>query len=109
MNKQRWIVIGLAALTILGSASGWIYNAVKPDPNPNTISTTELDNLQISFLKQYGTSATVSQIIIPKEYEVAWKGADGSQNVSVNIGGVWCQIASIPASTAVTPPVTTTP
>jgi hypothetical protein len=106
MKRQKWLIIGLSVLVVLGSASGWIYSFVKPDPNKTT--QTEINNLQVSFMKQYGTSATITEMINPKIYEVAWKGSDGSQNVSVNIGGVWCQIANVPA-TSTTPPITTTP
>ena len=94
--NQKWLIIILVVLVVLGIASGWVYNAVKSGPQKP--SSTELNNLQISFMKQYGTSATVNEMINPKIFEVAWTGSDGSKNVSVNIGGVWCQIASVPVA-----------
>lgn len=94
MKKQNWLVIGLIALVVLGSASGWVYDAVKTTKP----SQAELYNLQLSFTKQYPTG-TVEQMITPKIYEFAWKDSSGNTNVSVNIGGVWVEIASNPVTT----------
>jgi hypothetical protein len=107
VKQQKWLVIVLAILVVLGSASGWIYNLVKVDPQKP--SQTELNNLQISFMKTYGTSATVTEMINPKIYEVAWTGSDGSKNVSINVGGVWALLASIPNSSTTTTPSKITP
>ena len=103
MKQFRWYLIGLAILLLLGSLGLGVYNFVKPNSDPPTNA--ELTSLQISFMKTYGTSATVTQIISdPKTYEIAWKGSDGSSNVSENVGGVWVLIASVPATSTTSSP-----
>lgn len=95
INKALLFIIGtVTTLALIGS--GWIYHALSSD-DKSAITQTELTNLQISFMKQYGVDATISEIIEPKIYEVAWAGSNGSQNISMNVGGVWVLIASIPA------------
>lgn len=96
--KQRTLVIILAVIAVLGSASGWVYHAIA-DKKDLSISQSELMNLQVSFLKQYGSQATITEAINPKIYEVAWTDGQNTKNVSVNIGGVWVLIASVPAPT----------
>ncbi len=98
MKRFKWYLMGLAILLLLGSLGLGVYNFVKPKSDPPTNA--ELTSLQISFMKTYGTSATVTQIISdPKTYEVAWTSSDGSKNVSENVGGVWVEIASTPVTT----------
>ena len=105
--KKHWLVITLAVLVIIGSASGWVYALVKKNDPPAPTSA-EITALQFSFMKQYGTTANVTQIINPQIFEVAWTGADGSKNVSMNVGGIWVLIASQPTVTTPLPPSTTT-
>lgn len=99
--RQRILVIGLAILATLGSASGWAYHAMASKDNFR-MSGSELMGIQVSFLKQYGTQATITEVIIPKIYEVAWTNGQGDKNVSMNVGGVWVLIANSPMTT---PPV----
>ena len=99
VKQFRWYLIGLAILLLLGSLGLGVYNFVKP--KSDTPTNAELTSLQISFMKTYGTSATVTQIISnPKTFEIAWKGSDGSKNVSMNVGGIWVIIANIPTTTS---------
>ncbi len=93
--KSKLILTILIVIAVLGSASGWVYHATT-DKN-NDVTQEELMNLQVSFMQQYGTEAAINEVINPKIYEIAWTGSDGSKNVSMNVGGVWVLIASIPA------------
>ena len=102
MKQQKWLVVILAILVVLGSASGWIYNTVKKPGS--TLSKDEITNLQVSFMKQYGTDASISEGIVPKVYEVAWVAKDGTKNVSMNVGGIWVLIASVPATSTTSSP-----
>ena len=93
--KQKYLIIGLIVLVVLGSASGWVYNFIK---TPHQTPQNEISNLQLSFVKQYGTDASITEMINPKIYEVAWTDKDGNKNVSMNVGGVWVVLVSIPKS-----------
>ena len=101
MKKQNWLKVLLVVISIIFGIVLGAFLQPKLFPS-NKPSQAELGNLQLSFLKQYGTSATINEMISPKIFEVAWKGSDGSQNVSINVGGVWCEIASIPVTTTTT-------
>ncbi len=95
-------VISLIVLIVLGIASGWVYHyfAGNSSVAAPIMSQTELMGLQVSFIKQYGTQANISEVITPKIYEVAWTDGQGGKNVSMNVGGVWVLIANVPASPA---------
>jgi hypothetical protein len=91
-NNIKFIVSIIVVL--LGVSSGWVYNEMKK--SPNSFSTEEINSLQVSFIRQYGTDANITEGIIPKIYEVAWTDKDGNKNVSMNVGGVWVLINSVP-------------
>jgi len=92
--KHSLIIIVVSIIFILGISSGWVYNALQKQSQ--ALSKDEISNLQLSFVKYYGTEANITEGIIPKIYEVAWTDKDGNKNVSMNVGGVWVLIASVP-------------
>ncbi len=111
--KQQLLIRILIVLLVLGTASGWAYHFwgdrnVSGMPQ-QAMSQNELMALQISFIKQYGTQATITEAIVPKIYEVAWTDGQGVKNVSINVGGVWVLIASVSSSPPTSPPTTTPP
>lgn len=95
MKKSKILIISLIVIALLGSSSGWIYHALA-SRQTLSISQNEMIALQFSFLKQYGTQVTITQVIVPKIYEIAWTDSNGDNNISMNIGGVWVLIASTP-------------
>ena len=93
--KQKIIIIILSIVAVLGSSSGWVYHFW----TEKKTSDSELMALQVSFLKQYGSTATVKETISPKIYEIAWSDDKGNNYVSMNVGGVWVVIANNSAPT----------
>jgi hypothetical protein len=98
--KHKVLIISLIVVAILGTASGWVCPIVVkknvPNNDPSVLSADEQMGLQLSFIKQY-PQGTITQALIPKVYEVAWTGENGTRNVSMNVGGVWLLIASVPS------------
>ncbi len=98
--KRKLSIASLVVLGILMVSSGWVYH-FKVSGDTTTIKQDEFMNLQLSFLKQYGNQATITEAITPKIYEIAWTDNQGNKNVSMNVGGVWVLIQSVPTQ----PPV----
>ncbi len=93
--KAKITIVILVIIAVLGSSSGWAYHFWTEKKTTDS----ELLNLQVSFLKQYGNTATVKETISPKIYEIAWADDKGNNYVSMNVGGVWVIIANTPAPT----------
>lgn len=93
MSRRVWVIQVLVLVLAAAAVSGWAISRESGDDR--SISKEESMNLQLSFMKQYGTDATITQLISPKIYEAMWT-KDGNTNVSVNFGGVWVTVASTP-------------
>ena len=70
--------------------SGWIYNYVRSENDKRAL---ELATMSNGFVQQYGTAATIKQLIIPeKVYAALWEDSEKIQHVSWNIGGLWVEV-----------------
>ena len=97
VKKIVWIIVGIVVAIALVS-SGWVYNVIR------THRADELSNLRSTFIQQYGTEATINMLVSPKKvYAVSWTSADGYNNISWNIGGIWLTVYSIPPTADTTP------
>lgn len=92
VRKLIWIPLVVIAAICLAS-SGFIYNALRE--NSQSANSNELANLQVTFLQQYGSDATIKQLVCPdKVYAAAWTSSDGATHISWNIGGLWVTVYS---------------
>ncbi len=93
--KRILLIVLLTTILIIFTASGWVYNIwVK---NAQLIESQEMATIQASFVQQYGSGATINQLVAPdKVYAAAWTDGDGLSHVSWNIGGVWAVIWTSP-------------
>lgn len=87
-RKILWIVIGVVVL-LATISSGWVYNLVSKN------NQLEMVALQATFVQQYGSQATIKQLVSPnKVYAALWTDSEGVSHVSWNIGGFWCVVWS---------------
>ena len=92
IKKILWIVVGVIILIVFTS-SGWVYNIV--NKNNQLLKSSEMANLQTTFVQQYGGEAAIKQLVSPdKVYAALWSDADGISHVSWNIGGLWVTVYS---------------
>ncbi len=99
-RKILWIVVGVI-LVIMLTGSGWVYNIVKS--NSLLIQNNEMATLQTTFVQQYGSQASIKQLVAPeKVYAALWTDANGDSHISWNIGGMWAVLWS--CSSKVTSP-----
>lgn len=89
--QKKTILITMAVIVLVAvSSSGWVYNII------HASRVNELTVLNNTFRQQYGIEAVIKQIVSPKKvYAVSWT-ADGYNNISWSIGGIWVKIYSVP-------------
>lgn len=94
--KKKVILITIAVIVLFAAiSSGWVYNVI------HTSRVNELTLLYDTFRQQYGTEAVINELVAPKKvYAVSWS-ADGYNNISWNIGGIWVLVYSTSVDTTV--------
>jgi len=100
-KKVIGIVAGVIVLVGLIS-SGWVYGIVSK--NAQLVKGNEMASLQTTFVQQYGSGATIKQLVSPdKVYAALWSDAEGNSHVSWNVGGLWVTVWSTPVTTPAAP------
>jgi type II secretory pathway pseudopilin PulG len=90
--KKVTVIVVLAIVVIALASSGWVYSIVRSN------RADELESVQRSFVQQYGSVATINELVSPKKvYAASWT-ADGNNNISWNIGGIWVLVYSVPVA-----------
>ena len=96
-RKVAVIIVSVIILLCLIS-SGWVYNLVRS--NSELIESNEMATIQATFVQQYGSGATINQLVSPdKVYAAVWTDEDGKTHVSWSIAGVWAVVWSSPPPT----------
>ncbi len=108
-KKYLQIIAGVTfslVILLVSFYGGTYYNRQK------TAKDTEQTILQQTFIQQYGSDATIKQIVSPtKVYAAAWTSKDGTAHISWNIGGLWVTDydGTAPSSATTTPASSPTP
>ncbi len=92
-------IVGIVLVLIALASSGWIYNIMHQ--NSQLLRGNEMATLQTTFVQQYGSQATIQQLVSPdKVYAALWTDGEGISHVSWNIGGLWVTVYSSRDTTA---------
>ena len=102
MRKRLFWIIPLAIVVIAAIAFPWYRLTVSA---AEVTKTQELKAVSNSFIATYGSKVTVNDLVEPenvKMYVVSWSD-DTYVHVSININGVWAEIARQELPKTVTP------